>query len=201
MDRVCRLGRVKGIQDVLNGFIAVAVNVEQVTRLMTQRRIHVVEARVLVMGLTFKENCPDLRNTRVIDIITEFDSLHANVDVYDPWVNRDRGDETELDALVERYWPRLLAYIRLHADPVIRRHESCADVALSVCREALAERGRFEYQGEPAFVKWLCTKAMAKLGWWGTITSLASQTWNWTASAPAAPAPSIIARPSAGSPS
>ena len=61
--------------------------VDRVVHLMTQRRIHVVDARVLVMGLTFKENCPDLRNTRVIDIIDEFKLLHANVDVYDPWVN------------------------------------------------------------------------------------------------------------------
>lgn len=60
---------------------------ERVVHLMTQRRIHVVDARVLVMGLTFKENCPDLRNTRVIDIINEFKLLHAVVDVYDPWVS------------------------------------------------------------------------------------------------------------------
>jgi UDP-N-acetyl-D-galactosamine dehydrogenase len=45
-------------------------------------------ARILVMGLTFKENCPDLRNTRVVDIVREFGKLHARVDVYDPWVNR-----------------------------------------------------------------------------------------------------------------
>jgi UDP-N-acetyl-D-galactosamine dehydrogenase len=65
--------------------------VDEVTRLMTQRRIHVVDARVLVMGLTFKENCPDLRNTRIIDIINGFTSLHAKVDVYDPWVNSDEA--------------------------------------------------------------------------------------------------------------
>ena len=63
--------------------------VERVVKRMTQRKIHVVGANVLVMGFTFKENCPDLRNTRVIDMIEELDSYHANVDVYDPWVDAD----------------------------------------------------------------------------------------------------------------
>ena len=60
-------------------------------RLMTQKRIHVVDARILVMGLTFKENCPDLRNTRVVDIVDGFKSLHAQVDVHDPWVDADEA--------------------------------------------------------------------------------------------------------------
>ena len=59
---------------------------EQVARLMTHKRIHVVDAKILVMGLTFKENCPDLRNTKVIDIIKEFKTYNAKVDVYDPWI-------------------------------------------------------------------------------------------------------------------
>ena len=62
--------------------------VEQVARLMTLQRIHIVDANVLVMGLAFKENCPDLRNTRVVDIIDGFKALHANVDIYDPWVDK-----------------------------------------------------------------------------------------------------------------
>lgn len=64
---------------------------ETVVRMMTQKRIHVVDSNILVMGLTFKENCPDVRNTRVIDIIEEFQQYHANVDVYDPWVNSDEA--------------------------------------------------------------------------------------------------------------
>ncbi|HBE93362.1 MAG TPA: Vi polysaccharide biosynthesis UDP-N-acetylglucosamine C-6 dehydrogenase TviB [Gammaproteobacteria bacterium] len=67
--------------------------VDQVTRLMTQKRIHIVDSKVLIMGLTFKENCPDLRNTRVIDIIDNLCELHANVDVYDPWVNKEETKE------------------------------------------------------------------------------------------------------------
>jgi len=61
--------------------------VTQVVKLMLKKRIHVDEARILMMGLTFKENCPDLRNTRVIDMIKEFNSYGAKVDVYDPWVD------------------------------------------------------------------------------------------------------------------
>ncbi len=61
--------------------------VTQVVKLMLNKRIHINEAKILMMGLTFKENCPDLRNTRVIDMINEFDSYGAKVDIYDPWVD------------------------------------------------------------------------------------------------------------------
>ncbi len=60
---------------------------DQVARLMTKKRIHMVGSRVLVMGLTFKENCPDLRNSKVIDIIKELKTFNADVDVYDPWID------------------------------------------------------------------------------------------------------------------
>ncbi len=62
--------------------------VAQLVKAMLKRRLHVEGARVLVMGLTFKENCPDLRNTRVIDIIRELDEYNAEVEVYDPWVDK-----------------------------------------------------------------------------------------------------------------
>ena len=60
---------------------------EQVIKLMTRKRIHVVDANILILGLAFKENCPDIRNTRVVDIVKAFKSYNANVDVYDPWVD------------------------------------------------------------------------------------------------------------------
>lgn len=63
--------------------------VSQLVKTMLRRRIQVEGARVLVMGLTFKENCPDLRNTRVIDMIKELQEYHCAVDVYDPWVSAD----------------------------------------------------------------------------------------------------------------
>ena len=59
----------------------------QLVKEMLRRRIHVNGARVLVMGLTFKENCPDLRNTRVVDVIAELREYGVAVDVHDPWVD------------------------------------------------------------------------------------------------------------------
>jgi len=61
--------------------------VSQLVKAMLKLRIHVDGARVLVMGLTFKENCPDLRNTRIIDIVSELAEYNIAVDVYDPWVS------------------------------------------------------------------------------------------------------------------
>ncbi len=61
--------------------------VSQVVKEMVKKRIHVENSNILIMGLTFKENCPDLRNTRVVDIVAEFKDYNANVDVYDPWID------------------------------------------------------------------------------------------------------------------
>jgi UDP-N-acetyl-D-glucosamine/UDP-N-acetyl-D-galactosamine dehydrogenase len=61
--------------------------VAQLVKAMTKKRIQVDGAKVLVMGLTFKENCPDIRNTRVIDIINELKEYNCIVDVHDPWVS------------------------------------------------------------------------------------------------------------------
>jgi UDP-N-acetyl-D-galactosamine dehydrogenase len=61
--------------------------VAQLVKAMTKKRIQVEGAKVLVMGLTFKENCPDLRNTRVVDIVAELKDYNCDVDVYDPWVS------------------------------------------------------------------------------------------------------------------
>jgi len=63
--------------------------VSQLVKAMLKRRIHVDGARVLVMGLAFKENCPDLRNTRVVDIVGELAEYNIQVDVYDPWVSAE----------------------------------------------------------------------------------------------------------------
>jgi UDP-N-acetyl-D-galactosamine dehydrogenase len=63
--------------------------VSQLVKAMTRRRIQVDGARVLVMGLAFKENCPDLRNTRVVDIVAELREYNCEVDVFDPWVSAE----------------------------------------------------------------------------------------------------------------
>ena len=60
---------------------------QRVIRMMTLRHIHLFDARILVLGLAFKENCPDLRNTRVVDVVRELQIYETKVDVYDPWVD------------------------------------------------------------------------------------------------------------------
>jgi UDP-N-acetyl-D-galactosamine dehydrogenase len=58
-----------------------------VIRLMVRKGINPVRARILILGLAFKENCPDLRNTRVVDIMEALAGYNAQVDVHDPWVD------------------------------------------------------------------------------------------------------------------
>jgi len=64
----------------------------QTIKLMLRKKIHVEGSRILILGLTFKENCPDLRNTRVVDIIKELKTYGAVVDVYDPWIDADEAE-------------------------------------------------------------------------------------------------------------
>lgn len=70
------------VNNAMGGFVA-----DSVVKMMTKRKSQVVDARVLIMGLTFKENCPDLRNTGVIDIIEEMKTYNTLVDIYDPWAD------------------------------------------------------------------------------------------------------------------
>ena len=60
---------------------------QQVAQLMIARRIQVRDARILVLGLTFKENCPDVRNSKVVDVVRELGKHGARIDVYDPWAD------------------------------------------------------------------------------------------------------------------
>jgi len=74
--------------------------VSQLTKTMIKRNLKVNGANVLVMGLTFKENCPDVRNTKVVDILSELAEYEMNVDVYDPWVNpEDAKHEYNVDLI------------------------------------------------------------------------------------------------------
>jgi UDP-N-acetyl-D-galactosamine dehydrogenase len=65
--------------------------VSQLVKTMLKAKLPVNGANVLVMGLTFKENCPDVRNTKVVDILKELAEFDINIDVYDPWVNPDEA--------------------------------------------------------------------------------------------------------------
>ncbi len=116
------------INDEMGSYIA-----NRVVKLMTQRRIHVVGARILVLGLTFKENCPDIRNTRVTDIIDEFRNYHADVDVHDPWVHPDDAARLDGVKLVER--PDANAYDAVILAVAHREFaELSRDALLSLCK-------------------------------------------------------------------
>ncbi len=75
------------INDGMGPYVA-----ESVIKLMTRKKIHTVDSKILILGFTFKENCPDFRNTRVIDIVREFDSYHAQVEIYDPWIDTKEAE-------------------------------------------------------------------------------------------------------------
>ena len=64
---------------------------QQVAQLMIARRIQVRDARILVLGLTFKQNCPDVRNSKVVDVVRELGKYGARVDVYDPWADAEEA--------------------------------------------------------------------------------------------------------------
>ena len=83
------------LNDNMGSYVA-----NEVSKLMTKKRIQLVEANILIMGLTFKENCPDHRNTRVVDLVNELKSFKCNVDVYDPWVNKKQvADEYKIQII------------------------------------------------------------------------------------------------------
>ena len=71
-------------------------------RLMAKKGVSIVGSRMLILGLTFKENCPDLRNTRVVDIVARLEEYHANVDIYDPCVHpQEAHDVYGVDVITE----------------------------------------------------------------------------------------------------
>jgi UDP-N-acetyl-D-galactosamine dehydrogenase len=83
------------INDIMGGYIA-----RELVKEMIRRGAPIKDCKILVMGLAFKENCPDLRNTRVVDIIAELRSYGAAVDVWDPWVEAaDAHEEYGLDLI------------------------------------------------------------------------------------------------------
>src|SRR5690606_30580128 len=64
----------------------------RVVKLMIGKNINPASAKVLVLGLAFKENCPDVRNTKVADVVRELESYQCRVSVYDPWVDADEAE-------------------------------------------------------------------------------------------------------------
>ena len=76
------------LNDSMGAYVAA-----QLVKAMTKKCIQINGARVLVLGLAFKENCPDLRNTRLVDVVKELQAYNCQVDVYDPWVSAEEAFE------------------------------------------------------------------------------------------------------------
>ncbi|EPJ45824.1 MAG: UDP-glucose/GDP-mannose dehydrogenase [Osedax symbiont Rs1] len=95
------------INDGMGGYVAT-----QLVKAVSKKKIHIDEARVLVLGFTFKGDCPDVRNTKIIDIVTELNSFNMQVDVYDQWadaaeVYKEYGIELK-NQLVENYYDAII---------------------------------------------------------------------------------------------
>lgn len=85
------------INDSMAAYVA-----DETVKLMLRKGKQVLGSRVLVLGLTFKENCPDIRNTKVVDIVSQLRSYNIGVDIYDPWVDAaEAHHEYRLDCLLE----------------------------------------------------------------------------------------------------
>ncbi|MFC1750640.1 nucleotide sugar dehydrogenase [Pseudomonadota bacterium] len=78
----------RALNDKMGQYVA-----QRVIRLMAEHRRSIVDGKVLILGFAFKENCPDLRNTRVIDIMNELNVYNAHLSVYDPWVSHEEAQD------------------------------------------------------------------------------------------------------------
>lgn len=78
------IGAGRRINDNMGVFVA-----NKIIKLMIHKGLQVKGAKALILGFTFKENCPDIRNTRVIDIYNELESFGLDIDIYDPWVEKE----------------------------------------------------------------------------------------------------------------
>ena len=75
------------LNDSMGAYVAA-----QLIKAMIKKSIQIEGARILILGLTFKENCPDLRNTRVVDIVKELQEYQCQVDIHDPWVDAEQAE-------------------------------------------------------------------------------------------------------------
>ena len=83
------------LNDSMGGFVA-----DEVIKLMIQKDINIKNSNILVLGITFKENCPDIRNTKAVDVINALKSYHTNVTIFDPWADPlEINHEYGLDSL------------------------------------------------------------------------------------------------------
>jgi UDP-N-acetyl-D-glucosamine/UDP-N-acetyl-D-galactosamine dehydrogenase len=86
------------MNDSMGSYVA-----QETVKMMINKGATIKGSNVLVLGITFKENCPDIRNSRAIDIIREFETYHVNVDVFDPWASKDEvKHEYNLDLITSK---------------------------------------------------------------------------------------------------
>jgi UDP-N-acetyl-D-glucosamine/UDP-N-acetyl-D-galactosamine dehydrogenase len=102
------------INDNMGFYIA-----KEVVFLMTKKNIKIANSNILIMGLTFKENCPDVRNTKVVDLYSELNNLNAQVDIYDPWANHEEVKKvyniSTVKSLKENYYDAIILAVG-HSD-------------------------------------------------------------------------------------
>lgn len=119
------------LNDGMGGYV-----VSQFVKALTKKRIQTNGSRILVMGFSFKENCPDIRNTRVIDIVNELNDYNVNVDILDPWVNSQEAKDEYGVEIIQN--PSLGVY-----DGIIIAvaHKEFKNMKIDVIRNFLKENG------------------------------------------------------------
>lgn len=122
--------------------------VAEIVKLMLRSKLPVNDARVLVLGFTFKENCPDIRNTRVVDLIAEFESYGVLVDVHDPWANVDEASHEYGVSLL----PELPDSGAYHALVMAVAHSQYQEMGIEAVR-ALGVNGAVVYDIKGIFKK------------------------------------------------
>jgi|SaaInlStandDraft_1057018.scaffolds.fasta_scaffold16515_2 UDP-N-acetyl-D-glucosamine/UDP-N-acetyl-D-galactosamine dehydrogenase len=86
------------VNDEMGIFVA-----SKLIKLMIQKGIRIKDSNILILGITFKENCPDVRNTKVVDVYNELKTYNTNVDVFDPWANKKEVEEEFGISLIENW--------------------------------------------------------------------------------------------------
>ena len=122
--------------------------VSEVVKLMIRKRQPVNGSKVLILGLTFKENCPDLRNTRVVDLLAEFQSYGVQVDIHDPWADPVEA-RNEYGLSLMQDLPKSADY---HAVVLAVAHDQYRDIGIETVR-ALGVRNAVVYDIKGLFDK------------------------------------------------
>lgn len=90
---------------------------DKVVKLMIKKGLKILDSKVLLLGVTFKENCPDIRNTKVVDIVDELQEFGCKLDIYDPWADKNEVEheygiqtmEKNVDIYAKKYDAVILA--------------------------------------------------------------------------------------------